>query len=67
MWAANEAAWELFGLAQKTIWDSWGGVNLSNLRQAAEGLGLAWTEELLRKLLALIEAVSDGDQRSSDD
>ncbi len=64
---ANEDAWELFQTAAGVLYDSMGGVQLQNLRQIADGLGLEWSVDLIKKLVALIKAVKDDENQGPGD
>lgn len=65
---ANLDAWELYHEAHQVLFDGLGGVNLGNVRQVADGLGLDWDHELVRKLLAILDTVKEnGDAGPGDD
>ena len=53
MLPGNQAAWDVVGACDLALTDGMGGVNLGNLRQAAEALDITWDEALLGKLMIL--------------
>jgi hypothetical protein len=59
LWEENFPVWEVLQTVGAALFDGWGGINLSNAKEAALGLGHAWDKEMIQKIIAAAEKLRE--------